>query len=164
MSVHIYYGDGKGKSTCVAGLSARYASYGKKVDFFRFLKCKNDGECKALDKYITFYCVDKKFGFLWEMNEQEKKEISERTKELWQKAKDSYADMIVLDEILDVIDVGFIENEDLIKFVKKTKSEIVLTGRHACEKLLEIADYVTEMKKIKHPFDLGVLAKEGIEF
>lgn len=164
MSVHIYFGDGKGKSTCAAGLSARFASYCNKVDFFRFLKCKNDGECKVLNKYITFHCVDEKFKFLWEMNEHEKKEISDKTRRLWQSAKDSRADMIVLDEILDVVDAGFVENDDLINFVRETNAEIVLTGRRASEKLLQIADYVTEMKKIKHPFDLGISAKEGIEF
>lgn len=164
MSIHIYTGDGKGKTTCATGLSARFACYGKTVDFFKFLKCETDGECKILKEHINFYCVEEKFGFVWEMSESERLKIADKTYKLWQRVKSSKAEMIVLDEIFGAVEVGFIEKQEVIDFLKQTKSEVVLTGRNPDKEFIDLADYVTEMKKIKHPFDKGIHARQGIEF
>jgi len=165
LAVHIYFGDGKGKSTCAAGLAARFSGYGGKVCCFRFLKCEKSGEDFALCDKITFRCVDtESFGFVFQMSEEEKQTVKSKTLELWNEAKKCNAELLVLDEILGAVEVGFIPESDVAEFIEKTEAEVVLTGRIASDKLIEKADYVTEMKKVKHIYDSGISARKGIEF
>lgn len=164
MAIHIYTGNGKGKTTCATGLAARCAGYDNKVLFYQFLKCEPSGEQLALGKTIEFHCLKEKFGFVCNMSEAEKAEICKKTKELFEDACTKQCDMLVLDEILGAITCGFVSEQDVIDFLKKTKCEVVLTGRDASERLIEVADYVTEMKEIKHIFEKGVSARRGIEF
>lgn len=164
MAVHIYFGDGKGKSTCAAGLAARFSGYGGKVVCYRFLKCDKSGEDFALCDKVQIKCIDEKFGFVFQMSECEKQNLKDKTQELWREAMSTDADLIVLDEILGALEVGFVCENELVEFIEKTKSEIVLTGRYASKELIQKADYVTEMKKIKHIYDSGVPARKGIEF
>ena len=164
MAIHVYTGDGKGKTTCASGLAARFAATGKKVAFFRFLKCETSGECESLKDFVDFYRTDGSFGFLFQMSDMEKQDLKLKINDLWQKAKETPCDMLVLDEILCVISEGIIAEEELLAFLKNNKAEVVLTGRGASEKIIDAADYVTEMKKIKHPFDKGQDARAGIEF
>lgn len=164
MAVHIYFGDGKGKSTCAAGLAARCAGYGKKVCCYRFLKCDKSGEDITLCDKIAVRCLDENFGFVFQMTETEKNDLKNKTLNLWNEAKKCDADLLILDEILGAVEVGFVPEEEVVEFIENSKSEIVLTGRCASDKLIEKADYVTEMKKIKHIYDSGVAARKGIEF
>lgn len=164
MSIHVYTGDGKGKSTCAAGLAARFAATGKKVAFFQFLKCDASGECESLKTVVDFYQTEGVFGFLFQMDEAEKQQVKIKTERLWQKAKRTPCEMLVLDEILGAVSEGLIAEGDVLQFIKNVASEVVLTGRNASKSILDAADYVTEMKKIKHPFDKGENAREGIEF
>ncbi len=164
MAIHVYTGDGKGKTTCAAGLAARCASGGKKVAFFRFLKCDTSGECESLKNCVDFYRIEGDFGFVFQMSDTEKQDLKLKTNELWQKAKETPCDMLVLDEILCAISVGFVAETDVLAFLRTARSEVVLTGRGASENIMDAADYVTEMRKIKHPFDKGESARAGIEF
>ncbi|MBR3942527.1 MAG: cob(I)yrinic acid a,c-diamide adenosyltransferase [Clostridia bacterium] len=164
MAIHVYTGDGKGKTTCASGLAARFAATGKKVAFFRFLKCEPSGECESLKNCVDFYRTEGTFGFLFQMSEAEKQDLKVKINALWQKAKAMPCDLLVLDEILCVISEKLIAEDDVLDFLQNVKAEVVLTGRGASEKMVDAADYVTEMKKIKHPFDNGEVAREGIEF
>ena len=164
MAVHIYLGDGKGKTTASIGLAARCAGYGKDVAVYRFLKCENSGECLALSQKIDFYCVKENFGFVFNMSDEEREKIKAQTRSLFEKVKSEKRDLLVLDEILGAIEVGFIDEQEVLEFINNNDYEIVLTGRYASEKLICSADYVTEMKKIKHIYDKGVGAREGIEY
>lgn len=168
--IHIYFGDGKGKTTATAGLAVRYAGKGGKVIFAQFLKDGTSGEVSVLKKIkgIEYRRVEKAFGFTWTMSENEKKIAADEYKNLFDSVLRTCAggELIVLDEILDLIRVGFIDESYVINKILSLngKREILLTGHSLGEKTAEIADYITEMKKIKHPFDRGLSARPGIEY
>ncbi len=168
--IHIYTGDGKGKTSCAIGLLARATGQGKKCYLLQFMKGKYPyGEIKSLKKLgkITI----KQFGKLgfFKKGEQKKDDIIKAQKALKQAktvvSSETY-DLVVLDEILIAEFMGLIGIEDIIDIIKNkpSKTELVLTGRKANKKIFRLADYITEFKKIKHPFDKGVLARKGIEF
>ena len=164
MAIHIYTGNGKGKTTCAVGLAARCAGHGKKVCFYQFLKCEPSGECAALSELVEFHCVKEKFGFVINMTESQKKEVREKTRALFAEACNKKCDMLVLDEILGAISCEFITEQEVLEYVKNADCEVVLTGRDASDTLIEVADYVTEMKAVKHIYEKGVSARCGIEF
>lgn len=114
--------------------------------------------------------LKKSFGFYKTLSEQEKKEMSEMYFRLWKEIlvdvrKEEY-DVLVMDEFMAAYNYGLIPNEDAITFLKEKpeKMEIVLTGRNPDMQLIELADYVSEIKKRKHPFDRGIYARKGIEY
>ena len=164
--IHIYCGDGKGKTSAAIGLAVRAAGNGMKVLFTRFLKTEDSGELKILDQIseIEVIHLKKSFGFYKTLSEQGKKEMSEMYFRLWKeilvKARKEEYDVLVMDEFMAAYNYGLIPNEDAITFLK----EIVLTGRNPDERLIELADYVSEIKKRKHPFDRGIYARKGIEY
>ena len=168
--IHIYCGDGKGKTTAAVGLSVRAAGCGRRVVFAQFFKDGNSGECCVLEKLpnIIFLRPEKSFGFFWTLSEAEKAEAKdfytshlERAINL---AKD--ADLLVLDEAMSACKNGMVDEGALLTFLrnKPEKLEVVLTGRDPSPAMQDAADYVTEMKKIKHPFDRGIPARKGVEF
>ena len=170
--VHIYCGDGKGKTSAAIGLAVRAAGNGMKVLFTRFLKTEDSGELKILDQIsgIEVIHLKKSFGFYKTLSEQEKKEMSEMYFRLWKEIlvdvrKEEY-DVLVMDEFMAAYNYGLIPNEDAITFLKEKpeKMEIVLTGRNPDMQLIELADYVSEIKKRKRPFDRGIYARKGIEY
>lgn len=167
--IHIYHGDGKGKTTAAVGLAVRCAGGGGKVLFCQFLK---DGKsCEALClkniENITLAPCLEDVKFIFMMNEEEKKAAAEFYNDLFENAVKNAADydLLVLDEVLDAVNVGFLDEEKLVAFLKtKPKgTEAVLTGRDPSAALCDIADYVTEMKKVKHPYDKGVEARKLID-
>ncbi len=168
--VHIYHGDGKGKTTCAIGLCIRAAGFGKEVVFAQFLKAKPSSEIKILEsidniKVMRALKCDK---FTFQMSEQEKKEATKSHNEMLCEIIKEYeakSILLVLDEIIGAVSLGFVSEELLCGFIKNNNNcEIVLTGRGPSEHLIELADYVSEIKKIKHPYDKGLAAREGIEF
>lgn len=170
--IHIYFGDGKGKTTAAMGLCTRMAGCEKNVLISQFLKCGDSGEIQHLKscEFVEVLVCDKKRGFFYTMSEKEKEETTKEIKDLFlkvtNKAVSGSINLLVLDEILDVINLGIISESDVISFLKTKPEniEVVLTGRNPSEELLEVCDYVTEMKKIKHPFDKGLNARYGIEY
>lgn len=168
--IHIYHGNGKGKTTASLGLSLRMAGLGKKVLFSQFLKCGDSSEIKALKEFeeVKVLCSPIPHGFFITLSDKEKEDVKREIGELFSKVKDEALDkdLIVMDEILDAVGLGLIEEEALIYFLKvqKEKSEIVLTGRNPSDNLRKSADYITNMEKEKHPFDKGYPAREGIEY
>lgn len=165
--VHIYTGDGKGKTTAATGLAVRCAGFGGKVVFYRFLKACESSELKALAKlgiYVKSPASSKKFYF--QMTEDEKQLAKNEIASALDNIYSEKCDLLVLDEIICALDLGIIKKERLTDVItaKPPETELVLTGRNAPDYLLGYADYVSEIKCIKHPYDKGVSARPGIEF
>lgn len=165
--VHIYTGDGKGKTSSATGLAIRCAGYGKKIKIYQFLKATPSGELDSLKKLgIDVFRINTCEKFYYDMTEEEK---STTTKEILNSLKslfdDSY-DLVVLDEILCTVNNKIISVDDLINIIKaKPKNtELVLTGRNMPDELLDYADYVSEIKGVKHPYNKGIDARCGIDF
>lgn len=166
--IHIYCGDGKGKTTAAIGLAVRMAGYNKKVLFMQFLKGSYTGELEILQKCenITVMRCDKNYGFFRSMTDSDKENIIKCHNENLEyvlKNIDSF-DMIVLDEIFAAYNYDLADREKVKEIVEKYKGELVMTGRDPQKWFVERADYVSEIKKIKHPYDRGITAREGIEF
>ncbi len=168
--IHIYCGNGKGKTTAATGLAVRAAGFGKKVVFCQFFKNGTSSELKSLEKLenVTVLNCNKSYGLYCNMDEEEKQNAAKDYGELLEKAlsKAEKSDLLVLDEAVSSCNHGMIDEKILLDFLenKPKELEIVLTGRSPSERLLSMADYVTEMNKIKHPYDKGTPARKGIEF
>lgn len=170
--IHIYCGDGKGKTTAAMGLAIRAAGREKKVFITQFLKSGKSGELVSLEKlkeHITFLPGKPVNKFVWNMNHEEKmeakREHTARFKEIIDIIKREEYDLLILDEMIATINNGFIELNEVIEFLKNKPEtlEVVMTGRDPKEELIELANYVTEMKCIKHPFKEGIPSRVGIE-
>ncbi|MDB8709180.1 cob(I)yrinic acid a,c-diamide adenosyltransferase [Mediterraneibacter gnavus] len=170
--IHIYCGDGKGKTTAATGLAVRAAGSGMKVLFARFLKNENSAELCVLDRIseIEVMHLPKSYGFYQKQTKAQKKETQKMYAALWNRAleqvKSGAYDMLVMDEFMAADRYGLIPHEEAIQFLKEKPEglEIVLTGRDPSEDLIEAADYVSEIRKVKHPFDCGICARRGIEY
>ncbi|SFD02432.1 cob(I)yrinic acid a,c-diamide adenosyltransferase [Clostridium uliginosum] len=170
--IHIYCGDGKGKTTAAMGLGIRAAGRDKKVLLTQFLKDNNTGELISIEKLgenfkvLKGEPVKKFFKFMSEEEQiHTKKEHEERFKKVISKAIKENVDLLILDEIIASINLDLVSLEEVINFLKtKPKGlEVVLTGRNPDERLVELADYVSEIKAIKHPYNQGINSRIGIE-
>ena len=174
--VQIYTGDGKGKTTAAFGLALRAAGQGNKVLIYQFLKppSLNIGERFALQLGAVRIRVES-LDVPWDMSTsfddekavaQMQAAISEVLERIAETAEKRFYDCVILDEIVFCLSKGLAKLEDVQKIIDRRDSrvEIVLTGRGATKELMEMADLVTEMKNVKHPFDKGVGARRGIDF
>ena len=163
--IQVYVGDGKGKTTASIGLSIRAAGHGFTVLFMQFLKDDSSGEVSVLRSIpgIEVIHCPVNYGFTFQMTEDQKKETAKEYDKMLDKAIGTDAFLIVLDEAIHALNAGMISREKLERLLDKN-SEIVLTGRNAPEWLINRADYVSDIQKIKHPYDKGVQARVGIEF
>lgn len=165
--VHIYYGDGKGKTTSAAGLALRCAGQGKRVVFCSFLKDNTAGERKVLEQTagVTLLPAPNAIKFVVQMTEEEKAACRTACANLLRTAFAAAQgkDMLVLDEVIGAVETGMVEEDQLLSYLP-VPFELVLTGRNPGKKLLEQADYLSEICNRKHPFDQGVPARKGIEF
>ena len=169
--IHIYCGDGKGKTTAAVGLAVRCAGRGNKVLLVQFLKSRDSGELYSLAKLPDIGVMrgkeSKKFTF--QMNEEEKHalliEHNKMFEQVLAKIKNGGYSLLILDEVIGALNAKVFEMPKLIEFLrhKPENLEVVLTGRNPAPELVEIADYVSEMRKVKHPMDKGIMAREGIE-
>lgn len=166
--IHIYTGDGKGKTTAAIGLTVRMAGYGKKILFTQFMKGSKTGELKILEECenITVLRCDKNYGFFRSMTDSDKESILKSHNENLDYILSNMADydMIVLDEIFAAMNYGLADNDKVKTIAQNYTGELVLTGRNPDEWFLNTADYVSEIKKVKHPYDKGIMAREGVEF
>jgi len=160
-STHIYYGDGKGKTTAAIGFACRAMGAGLRVLFVQFMK---DGSSSEIPELRKLGAECRAFGRRGFMALPAPEDLT-----LAQNGMDFVAsrlrgfEVVVLDEALTASEMGLITSGELLKLFG-TPRELVLTGRIAPKELIEQADYVTEIKKIKHPYDLGQKAKRGVEF
>ncbi|MGN0513668.1 MAG: cob(I)yrinic acid a,c-diamide adenosyltransferase [Lachnospiraceae bacterium] len=169
--VHIYCGNGKGKTTAAVGLAVRCAGGGGKVLFYQFLKDGNSGEInilKNIPEIDVMETVDSA-KFVFQMTPQEKSDMAllcrNKLEEISEILKNDEYDMLILDEVLHVVNFNFISPKDMLTFIKDKpeKLELVLTGYEPSEELTEAADYVSDICKVKHPFDKGIGARKLIE-
>lgn len=171
--IHIYFGDGKGKTSAALGLAMRALGHGLSVKFYQFMKCTPTGELNSLKKHerISVIRADGVSSkFLWEMSDAEKAECLDAQQQLFDSACDAAQsrenDVVILDEILNAVDIGAISEAEL-KYLMTRKNggtELVLTGRHASRELTSLADYVTQFVKVSHPHDSGAHARRGVEY
>ena len=169
--IHIYTGDGKGKTTAAVGLSIRYAGCGGKVLFSQFLKDNKSSELNILDKIdaIQLVLCDESFGFYSKMNDETKEKAKavygQFLRKIIDMATNQDVQMLVLDEVISAYNFNLIDREYLLEFLrnKPDQLEVIMTGRNPAKELLELADYVSEIVKVKHPYDKGIHARVGIE-
>ena len=169
---HIYYGDGKGNTTAAIGLAVRAAGSKMKVLFVQFLKTEFSGERHILSHTenvtLTFCPLELKFTF--DMDDKEKAQAAKIFKGIFDSAvttalTEKY-DMVVLDEVFEAINAHMLSESEVYEFITNAPSsmEIIMTGHNPPQKFMDCADYITEFKKIKHPYDRGITGRIGIEF
>ncbi len=174
--VQIYTGDGKGKTTAAFGLALRAAGQGNKVLIYQFLKppALEIGERLALQAETLGIRVEA-VDVPWDMSASWADEkavagmkvaISEALARIIDMAQNRLYDVLILDEIVFCLSEGLAEFKDVKNLIDRRYPtvEIILTGRGATAELIELADLVTEMKNIRHPFDAGESARQGIEY
>jgi cob(I)alamin adenosyltransferase len=175
--VQIYWGNGKGKTTSALGTAIRAAGNGFSLKLIQFMKNGANsleqqipGEILALQKFPNFSC--ERFGvgnwYIRGKNDEEHKEkVLDALKCIKEAFKNDAIDIIIADEILYAVQLGLLEEKKVIELIKEKplSKELILTGSHvAFPRIFEYADLVTEIKKIKHPYDKGVLARKGIDY
>ncbi len=167
--VQIYTGDGKGKTTAALGLAFRAAGWGMKTLFVQFMKKWEYGELlfsRKIDEINVVQFGIERFIRKGEKPEELMNEVKRGLIFAEEEINSGKWDIVVMDEIITAILFDLVTEDEVVDFVKRNrgKCEIILTGRDATQKLIEIADLVTEMRKIKHPYDSGISARKGIEY
>lgn len=170
--VQVYTGDGKGKTTAALGQGLRACGRGLKVCMVQFLKGGDTGELHSVEKLYPLFEIfrfEKERGFFWTLSEQEKRELKEDIDRGFEFIKgvveNQECDILIIDELLGVLSNKLLNLDEVLKLLaaKPDNMEIIITGRNAPKEIIDAADLVTEMKQIKHYFNNGVHAREGIE-
>ena len=167
----LYTGNGKGKTTAALGQVLRASGHGFKVAIVQFIKnMLNTGEIKAAKKifaeHLDIYPMGS--GFTWDAKDTE--ELRRAAEKGWNLAREKIESgqycMVILDELTYALNYGLLDQDEILTFLKNKpeKLHVIITGRDASDKLIDLADLVTEMKEIKHPYQKGVKATKGIEF
>ncbi len=166
--LHIYAGDGKGKTTAAVGLAVRAAGQGLRVLFVQFLKGMPTGELESLRRLgLPCMWADAGEKFLFQMQEAERAAYLAKQRQCFRKAVDAAADydMVVLDEGLDAMAAGAFTDEELLEEIEaKGDLEWILTGRSPAKRLADRADYYSHIQSVKHPYKKGAAARRGIEY
>lgn len=169
--IQVYYGDGKGKTTAAMGQCLRVAGYEHQILIYQFLKNNLSGERRILEvlPQVTLLKGKKEVKFSSKLTAQERAEYGI----YYQKAMEDILDLarcqdyqvIFLDEILTAIHLGYVEEDTLVSLIDlcRGKKEVILTGHYLSPRIFDLADYVSHIKKEKHPFDAGLAARKGIE-
>ncbi len=167
--IHIYTGSGKGKTTAALGLGLRAAGAGLKVHMIQFMKGRRYSELDAVEKIPDFTVSQHGRDEFVSKENPEQIDIDLAQKgfaKAQEIIKNGKYDMVILDEINVAVDYNLVPLDDLLKLIeeKPEKLELVLTGRYAHPELVKIADLVTEMLEIKHPYQTGVQARKGVDY
>jgi cob(I)alamin adenosyltransferase len=171
--VIVYTGNGKGKTTAALGLALRAIGYEHKVCMLQFIKGSwHYGEMnssKKLEPNFELIAIGKGFVGILDDNsprEEHEKYATEALRICREKIFSEKYNVVILDEVNYAINLGLINVQEIIKIIKEKPAnlDLVLTGNHVKEEIIELADLVTEMKEIKHPFKSGIKAKKGIDF
>lgn len=172
--IQLYYGDGKGKTTAAMGQVLRCAGYNYKVLVYQFLKEPTSGEVALIKSLPTVEYVENegKIPFLFNLTPEQQAFYAQRFQAKFKQVQEAFYtgayDLVVLDEVIDAYNLGLIPKDELLEMMEKkpVQTELVLTGHQYgmdISPLLERADYVTKFVKEKHPFDLGMPCRKGIE-
>ena len=165
--LHLYYGDGKGKTTAAMGLALRAMGSGKRVVILQFLKGGKSGEVPLLEQLgAKVYRGKAGQKFVFQMNEAEKEATRQLQNANLTAAMADPADMLILDEAGSAWELDMVDKALLQKAVleRPAEQECVLTAHAAPQWMLDAADYVTEMKCCRHPYQKGIAARKGIEY
>jgi cob(I)alamin adenosyltransferase len=171
--VIVYTGNGKGKTTAALGLALRAIGYEHKVCMLQFIKGSwHYGEMdssKKLEPNFELIAIGKGFVGILDDNsprEEHEKYAAEALRICREKIFSEKYNVVILDEVNYAINLGLIDVQEIIKIIKEKPSslDLVLTGRDSIEEIIELAELVTEMKEIKHPFKSGIKAMKGIDF
>ena len=170
--IHIYTGEGKGKTTASVGLAVRALSHGLKVCYAHFNKQPELYGCNEIQSLQKLGATI--LGFTkghWSFNpkvtrESSREDVKSGLAELLEFIWQEHPDLLILDEILISVRDGVLPEDELLRFIarKPEHLELVLTGRGATEGLIGVADYVSYIQKVKHPFDRKICSREGIEY
>lgn len=190
--IEIYHGDGKGKTTAAIGLAIRAAGCGIPVIFAQFLKNDRSGEIEVLKTIpqISVLHPDKFYGFVNKMTDEQKSETRKECLMLIKKITEILCEIkskkasscecgtdvdviVVLDEVIHACNYGLLDEKEIFLLINDysaganesiINAEFVLTGRNPSKSFVDRADYISEIKKIKHPFDDGIPSRKGVEF
>ncbi|NLU23417.1 MAG: cob(I)yrinic acid a,c-diamide adenosyltransferase [Clostridiales bacterium] len=170
--IHVYCGGGKGKTTAAIGLSVRAVGRGYPVVLSQFLKGSNSGELPVLEKLPDYHIVPspKVLKFIFQMTAEEKEackvETTRHFEDTIAEVQRVHAKLLVMDEVLDAVATGMLSDAKLADFLKNRPSdlEVVMTGREPTPCVEPLADYITRMEKVRHPFDKGLSARIGVEY
>lgn len=169
--VHLYTGSGKGKTTAAAGLAARALGAGKTVLFCQFLKGGESGEVDSLERLGARILRAKRgLKFTFQMNDAEHEQLTRDHalcfREICGRVLADEADVVVLDEAVDAVNLGLIPEDGLLSLISGRPAgvELVLTGRKPSAAICGAADYHTDFVCVRHPYDHGVPARKGIEY
>lgn len=170
--IQIYCGDGKGKTTAALGLLLRAAGAGMRVHFVQFLKGGVSSELFSLERLqdVTIRRCDRNYGFTFRMGDIEKAQITECHNALLAEVQEvlvqGSADMVILDEFFTAYNSRLLDTVQAEQLVRTFPAsvELVLTGRNPTAQFLELADYVSEIHAVKHPYTKGITARKGIEY
>jgi cob(I)alamin adenosyltransferase len=168
--VLVHTGEGKGKSSSAFGMVFRAAGWGMKVCVIQFIKGQwQTGEQKAAERFDNIEWHALGDGFTW--NTKNPEQDIKTSREIWefaqQKILSEEFDLVVLDEINYCCGYRWIDGQEIADFIRTQKPHwlhLVLTGRNASPEVIAVADTVTEMTRIKHAFEIGVSAEQGVEF
>ncbi|MGI9316846.1 MAG: cob(I)yrinic acid a,c-diamide adenosyltransferase [bacterium] len=163
-------GEGKGKSSSGFGVVFRAAGWGLKVCVIQLIKGKwKTGEQQAAAKFDNIEWHALGDGFTWDTKNPE--QDLKTSREIWEFAQSKILseefDLVMLDEINYCCGYGWFTGKEIAEFIRERKPSwmhLILTGRDAPQEIIEVADTVTEMRKVKHAFDNGVMAAQGVEF
>lgn len=169
--LHIYTGNGKGKTTAAIGLAVRMCGAGHRVLFAQFLKGRPSAELEPLHRLDIEVCrTGSSEKFTWEMTEPERIQCRESCQQVWETAyaaliSGNYG-LVVLDEVLDALAAGMLEERALQAALlqRSAATEVVLTGHHPSEGLCRMADYLSCIEAQKHPYQRGISARSGVEY
>ncbi len=170
--IHVYYGEGKGKTTAAAGLALRALGNGLSVLFLQFMKARASGEITRFSALSGIAVLRNSIdcGFYRNMTEAQKTQMTRMHNENIEKVfalLDKGCDLLVLDEVFSAYEYNLLDKSmvrQLYGMAENNQFELVLTGRRPDAVFIQGADYITEMKKERHPFDRGVSARQGIEY
>lgn len=168
--IHIYCGDGKGKTTAALGLILRHVGAGGRAVLAQFLKSTPTGELVSLEKLgVPVYRNELPHGFFPNMSDETKETVramhAHTLAEATRLARSNECSLLVLDELNAALSLGLVDREAVLSLLDDHgDAELVITGRDPDAELLARADYVTEMQRVKHPYEKGVKARKGIEF
>jgi len=164
----IYTGNGKGKTTAAIGSAVRMAGHNGRVLMMQFVKCeKNTGEFKYLKGGGDIDLITCGCGFIFKDKnlDKHKKAAKKGMQILLEKLEDTFYNLVILDEIFYIVNYKLIGSGELLNILHKfDKVDFILTGRDAPAEFVKLADIVTEMKEVKHPYKNGIPAKKGIEY
>ena len=166
--VHVFTGNGKGKTTAAIGLSVRAAGAGMKIFFGQFIKKGEYSEIKALKRFEDLITIEQ-FGLGRFTTEKPELEDIQAARKGLQRAQEVIAsgqyDMVILDEANVAVKLGLLQVQELVGLIihKPRELELVITGRYASPRVIEMADMVTECQVKKHYYDSGTAARVGIE-